>query len=94
MLKKALKIEIDEELITKTADTLKLSFIKGIQENGMPSFKNIKRAFKRQKISEDHYVITEICNYPDGGKSAQRLHTCKTENGWRVLSPEDKKPAK
>ncbi|MCD4793334.1 MAG: DUF2314 domain-containing protein [Bacteroidales bacterium] len=89
MLKKTLKTEINNDLIDKTAEVLKLSFIKSLQDDGMPKFKNIKRAFKRQKISDDHFVITEICYYPDGRKSSQRLNTFKTENGWKVLNPEN-----
>ncbi len=41
MLKSAVKIDIDNELIDKTAEVLKFSFIKSIQENGFPSFKGV-----------------------------------------------------
>ena len=36
---------------------------------------------KRQKVSENHYIIYEVCMHPDGGKSTQRLNTCKT---WEI----------
>ena len=85
MLKKTVQIEIDKELINKTAEVLKLSFMQNMNEHGMPKFKGIKRAFKRQKISDEHYIITETCYYPDGGKSSERHNTFKIENEWKVL---------
>jgi len=48
----------------------------------------LKQAFpKREKISDEHFIITEVCYYPDGGKSVQRLNTYKSTDGWKVLSP-------
>lgn len=87
MLKSTVKIDIDNELIEKTAEVLKLSFIKSIQENGFPSFKGVKRVFNRNFISPEHCVITEICIYPNGNKSSQKLNTYKTDNNWKVLNP-------
>ena len=88
ILAKTLQTEIDTDIIDKTAEILKLSFIKNIQENGMPKFKSIKRAFKRQSISHEHCIITEICYHPDGGKSIQKLNTFKIDNQWKVLGLE------
>jgi uncharacterized protein YegJ (DUF2314 family) len=88
MLSKMGKIDLGNEIIEKTAEVLKLSFIKSLQENGIPKFQNIKQSFpKREKINDHHIVITEVCYYPDGGKSIQRLNTYKSKNGWKVLSP-------
>lgn len=76
------------EIIKKTAEVLMLSYTKSLQENGMPNFKGIKRAFpERQKVSEDHLIITEICQYPDGNKSSQKLNVCKIGKEWKVLGP-------
>jgi len=85
MLKKTVPIEVDTELIEKTAELLRLSFIKNMNDHGMPKFKDVKRAFKRQKISDEHYIITEICYYSDGGKSEQKLTIFKINNQWKVL---------
>ncbi|PKV51529.1 uncharacterized protein DUF2314 [Aquimarina sp. MAR_2010_214] len=89
MLKKTVQIELNDELINNTAEVLKLSFIKNINENGMPKFENIKRAFKRQNISDEHCIVTEICYYPDGGKSEQKLNIFKIGNEWKVLGLEE-----
>lgn len=88
MLAKLGTDKLGPELIDKTAEVLKLSFLKSLQDNGMPNFAGVKRAFpKREKISENHIIITEICYYPDGNHSVQRLNTFKGNDGWKVLSP-------
>ena len=91
MLKKIMKqdLELDNEIVHKTAEALQLSFIAHHQENGMPKFHGVKRAFpKREKISDRHFVITEICYFPDGTATQQKLNTYQTDDGWKVLAPE------
>jgi uncharacterized protein YegJ (DUF2314 family) len=81
------KIEIDNEIIHTTAEALELSFINHIEENGFPNFAEIKNAFpKREKITENHYLITEVCWLPDMQYTVQKINVYKTTNGWRVLS--------
>lgn len=89
MLQKLKKDFVTPDIIAQTAELLRLSFIKHL-EGQMPSFKNVKRAFPlRQKISDNECVITEVCYYPDGSKSTQKLSTFLSENGWRVLGTAD-----
>ena len=88
MLSKIGKGIEDAGVENKTAEVLKLSFIKHMQENGMPKFNGIKRAFpKREKISDQEMIITEVCYYPDGGKSMEKLRTYLTDDGWKVIGP-------
>lgn len=83
-----MKMEIDQDIINETAEVLKLSFINNIEEHGFPDFSTIQNAFpKRKKVDETHWVITEVCWYPDGGKSVQLLNTYKSPKGWVVLGP-------
>ncbi|TAJ11078.1 DUF2314 domain-containing protein [Marinilabiliaceae bacterium JC017] len=90
MFQKLKRGEMDDEIIDKTAEVLRLSFMKSIKENGFPCFEGIRRAFpQRQKISDNHFVIEEVCLFSDGGKTSQHLNTYKTEKGWKVLNPED-----
>lgn len=90
MFKKMGQDNFENDTLEQTAEVLKLSFIQSLQEHGMPKFDNVKRAFpKREKINDNHMIITEVCYYPDGGQSIQKLNTYKTENGWKVLNPED-----
>jgi len=81
--------EQKKEMIETVAETLQLSLIKEIQENGMPDFKNCIRAFPvREKLSSVHWIITEVVYHPNGSKTSQRINTYRTELGWRVLNPE------
>lgn len=85
-----MKMPSGAEVLKEMAEVLKLSFIKHSLDEGLPSFKGIKRAFPiREKISDEHFIITEVCYYPDGGSSKQRLNTYLTDKGWRTLSPAD-----
>ena len=88
MLSKIGKAELSQDLVDNTAEVLKLSFIKSLQENGIPKFDNIRQAFpKREIVNENHIIVTEVCYYPDGGKSTQRLNTYKSNEGWKVMNP-------
>ncbi|KRT13968.1 hypothetical protein ASU31_22200 [Pedobacter ginsenosidimutans] len=83
-----MKMEIDQNIINETAEVLKLSFINNIEEHGFPDFSTVQNAFpERKKVDETHWVITEVCWYPDGGKSVQLLNTYKSPKGWVVLGP-------
>jgi len=85
-------MDINKAVIAETAELLKLSFIKNIEENGFPDFSGIHNAFpERKKIDETHWVITEVCWHPDGGKSVQQLNTYKSPKGWVVLGPKGPK---
>ncbi len=85
MLQKTVKFDIDADIINSTAEVLQLSFANHLEENGMPKFDGIKRAFKRDFITEDHCIITETCYFPDGGMSQERLNTFRTDKQWKVL---------
>lgn len=89
LLSKRTNETLPQEIIDKTADVLKLSFLNFLQESGIPSFEGVKRAFPvREKLSDKHMIITEVCFYPDGGKSVQKLNVYNTDRGWKVLNPE------
>lgn len=88
MILAKLETEIDEETVNKTAEVLELSFVNNIDENGFPDFSDLQSAFPvRKKIDENHYIITEVCWFPDGGKSIQKLNIYQSETGWKVLGP-------
>lgn len=77
---------IDEDIVKQTAEVLELSFVKHTTEGEWPNFSDLKRAFtNREKVNDNYWIITEVCWYPDGGKSVQRLGTSKTADGWRVV---------
>lgn len=77
-------------LVSTTAEALRLSYLKWLQDHGMPKYDGVVRAFvNRQKKTDRHYVITEICTYPDGRRTLDRLNTYQTEAGWVVMGPEE-----
>ncbi len=79
----------NEEVVRNMAEVIELSFIKHLQGN-FPSFKDVKRGFpKREQVSEDLMIITEVCFYPDHSKSLQKLYVCRKNNEWKVLSTVD-----
>ncbi|RZL20232.1 MAG: DUF2314 domain-containing protein [Pedobacter sp.] len=79
--------EMTEEMIEGTAEVLELSFIKNIEEHGFPNFTDLQNTFEREMVDKNHCIITEICWFPDGGKSIQKLNTFKSNTGWKVLGP-------
>ena len=81
-----IKSDEGKSLLKTTAEALKLSYIKMLQENGMPKLKGVKRAFPiREKITENHYKITEYCFYPDGESTVDKLNVHKINNSWKVV---------
>lgn len=79
----------DDDLLHATAEVLRMSFIKNLKDEGFPLFKDIQRVFPlREKISDKLYLITEICVFPDGGRSLQKIYTFKEHDGWKVLGIE------
>jgi len=78
------------ETIHELSRVLELSCIKYFNDNVFPSFTGVIRAFpKREQVSSKHVIITEVVYYSDGSECRQRINTYHTENGWRVLHPED-----
>jgi hypothetical protein len=77
----------DADLISKTAEVLELAFRKEIEKNGFPDMKGISSTFPtRENFEKDIVIVTEVCKYPDGGNSKQRILVAKTDKGWRVLN--------
>jgi len=88
MMLSAINMDINQEIISETAEVLKLSFISNIEQNGFPDFSKLQNAFPdREKIDNTHWIITEVCWYPDGSKSIQKLNVFKSPEGWLVLGP-------
>jgi len=77
----------DEEIIQQMAEVLELSFVNNLEDHGFPDFTGLQSAFQRERVNNHHYIITEICWFPDGGKSIQKLNVFKSASGWKVLGP-------
>ena len=84
------KEEIDDHLLDQTAEMLESSFRIEFQKNGFPDMKGVRSTFPSKKpYQDDIVVVTEVCWYPDGGTSRQKMLVANTDQGWRVLSPLD-----
>ncbi|MBB2147771.1 YegJ family protein [Pedobacter gandavensis] len=78
--------ENDEVAIREASEALEAAYIENLEENGMPNVVDLKRAFsKRDKITNDYWIITEILTFPNGNVIEQRLKTVKTDDGWKVV---------
>ena len=81
--------DTDKNLIKRTSELLQSYFILDLKENGFPNFSEFKRAFKRFKITEEHYIISELCYHSNGAVSSQKFHTIQVDEKWKVLGMED-----
>lgn len=80
----------DPEVLKKTAETLELAFRAEIKKEGFPDFSDLKSKFagrEKYKDFKDVVVVTEICTFPDGGTSKQRILVACTAKGWGVMHP-------
>jgi uncharacterized protein YegJ (DUF2314 family) len=76
-----------KEILETTANILRTAFIKSLQKDGFPVFSDLRRAYPyRKKITDNLYLITEVCIFPNGIKSQQQIYTFKGEDGWKVLN--------
>jgi uncharacterized protein YegJ (DUF2314 family) len=78
----------DEELVTATAQTLRLSFEAHLQSGDSPNFTGVLHAFpEREFIDANTVVVSEICYHPDGRITLDRLVVTKLGDEWRVGPP-------
>jgi hypothetical protein len=65
---------MEHELVDQTAEVLELGFRKEIEQRGFPDFTGLRSAFpSKKKLQDGFWEITEVCTFPDGGHSKQRL---------------------
>ncbi|MDH4319202.1 MAG: hypothetical protein OEV64_12480 [Desulfobulbaceae bacterium] len=92
MLERAgLHDKIDEEMLGKASATLVDSFKSHLAKK-WPDFKGVESFFLRREVYCDKVVVvTEACRLSNGEFSQQRILVSETEQGWRVLNPEESK---
>ncbi len=77
----------DGDIIAKTAETLELSF-RMHTIKAWPDFTRLQSFFvAREAYKNGVVVVTEICRFPDGRTSRQKILVAQTPRGWRVLNP-------
>ena len=60
-----------------------------MKEKGFPDFSGVYSHFTKTEPYKDYQdivAVTEVCTFPDGGTSTQKLLVAKTPKGWRVLN--------
>ncbi|RNA62053.1 DUF2314 domain-containing protein [Chryseobacterium nematophagum] len=76
--------DVEEELVKKTAELLKLSLIENLQKNGMPDFTNVERVFNRIRDEENKQLIEEKLIYPEE-EEVNKFWLAKAKKEWKVL---------
>jgi hypothetical protein len=78
----------EEELVTQTAETLRLSFEAHMRSGSMPNFEGFLHAFpEREFLDENTVIISEICYHTDGKMTLDRLIVTRRGDEWRVGPP-------
>jgi len=76
------------DIINSTAETLEVAFRAHFEENPMPSFEGIKRAFPEKEFEDDDTVmVTEICYLPDGELTMDKIWVYRVDGVWKVGPP-------
>ena len=85
--KTGFKDHIDDEMVAKTAEALVASF-RAYTTAKWPDFEGLESFFtNREPYSDKVVLVIEVCRFPDGGFSNQKLLVAETPQGWRVLNP-------
>ena len=78
----------NDDIVAQLAQVLEAAFRKEMQTKGFPDMTGLECTFSStEKRDGGIAVVTEICRYPDGGSSTQRMQVVQTDRGWRVLVP-------
>ena len=76
----------DEKMVALTVEALLATFRLELSET-WPNFEGLESFFtKREPDIDSSVIVTEMCRFPDGGFSQQRLLVAETPQGWRVLN--------
>jgi hypothetical protein len=80
---------IDEDAVIELAHALEAAF-RNETEQSWSYFDELESYFESEEPLFDNVVcVTEICKYPDGGYSRQKILVGKSNKGWRMLYPLD-----
>ena len=80
----------DKKLVQETAELLKVSLIKSLEENGFPSFENVEREFSDlQKYRDNIYILNEKIIYSDNTFYVNKIYVINLEHEWKVVTIEE-----
>lgn len=82
------EMAITGDIISSTAETLEVAYRAHFEENPMPNFDGILRAFPEKDFEDDDTVmVTEICYLPDGEMTMDKIWVYRVEGAWKVGPP-------
>ena len=83
--KSTLRAGISDENVALLAEVFEKAFRRETV-SCWPAFDNLESFFpKRENIAEGIVSVTEVCRFPDGLVSLQKMLVGETPHGWRVL---------
>ena len=81
---------LDQKLIEETIKLLELSLIKSLNENGFPSFHNVRREFSDlEQINDNLYSIEERLFYPNNELYSNKIFLSCKDSVWKVAMIEE-----
>jgi hypothetical protein len=79
---------MDNDLVTKTAEVLELSYREEMKTNGLPDFSQLESSFPSKKdLGDGYWEVTEKCKFPDGGYSEQKILVYYNGLEYRMCNP-------
>ena len=82
----------DSLLIDETATLLETSLIKTLNDNGFPSFNNVKREFSELELSDfddNIYLIQEKLIFPDNVLYTNKIFLTNINSAWKIAMIEE-----
>ena len=85
LAKAKFRIYIDDESVAKTAEVLELAF-RAHTSAQWPDFDSLESFFpEREELEHRVVAVTEVCRFPDGLFSRQKMFVVETADGWKVF---------
>ena len=80
----------DTKIVNETAELLKTALVQSLNENGFPSFKDVKRTFSELKEFNDNiYFIEEKLSFPSNLNYTNKIYLSYNKEVWKVAMIEE-----
>ena len=90
LILKDANLNISEEIVRETAEALRLSLIKNLQENGYPYFGNVNKSLSEvEKINSSLYKLRETLVNEGGRTSIYDVYLSYDGSLWKVVIIEE-----
>jgi thiamine kinase-like enzyme len=80
----------DTKIVNETAELLKTALVQSLNENGFPSFKDVKRTFSELKeLNDNIYFIEEKLSFPSNLNYTNKIYLSNNKEVWKVAMIEE-----